>query len=330
MSTKTEPLKPLRTWSHLASRRRRPSEYEIVSTNLMYDAKNAESPFELGPNIPLSKWFKKYRHDSPLTGRDWEEFRDPDELTYRAYNILQDGQETYIEGLFDQHNELQYDAGLGPAWVDVLPRLYTPARYAFHTVQMAAHYLVQIVPSSTIRNCATYQAADALRCVSHIAYRTAELQKTYPDSGFGTAERAAWENDDAWQGFRALMEKVLVVYDWGESFVALNLVAKPAIDEVLLRQLAATGRRQGDSLLGLIADSEYRDVRRSRTWSTALVRFAMERPENVAVMRGWIEKWLPVAEQAIDIYCRALPDSPEATATATQAVHDFLRSLDLN
>ena len=123
-------------------------------------------------------------------------------------------QETYIEGLFDQHNELQYDAGLDAAWIDVLPRLYTPARYAFHTVQMASHYLVQIVPSSTIRNCATYQAADALRCVSHLAYRAAELKQTYPNSGFGTAERTAWENDPAWQGFRELMEKVLVTYDW--------------------------------------------------------------------------------------------------------------------
>ena len=328
MSTESEPLKPLRTWSHLVGRRRRPSEYEIVSTNLMYDAKNAESPFELGPNIPLSKWFKKYRHGSPLTGRDWEAFRDPDELTYRAYNILQDGQETYIEGLFDQHNELQHDAGLNAAWVTVLPRLYTPARYAFHTVQMASHYLVQIVPSSTIRNCVTYQAADALRCVSHLAYRTAELKQTWPDRGFGTAERATWENDPAWQGFRELMEKVLIAYDWGESFVALNLVAKPAMDEVLLRQLTATGRRRGDSLLGLIADSEYRDVRRSRAWSTALVRFAIERPENLAVIRGWVEKWLPLAEQAIDGYCRALPDSPQAATTATQAVHGFLRSLD--
>ena len=176
MSAKSEPLKPLRTWSHLAGRRRRPSEYEIVSTNLMYDAKNAESPFELGPNIPLSRWFKKYRHASPLTGRDWEEFRDPDELTYRAYNILQDGQETYIEGLFDQHNELQYDADLDAAWVAVLPRWYTPARYAFHTVQMASHYLVQIVPSSTIRNCATYQGRGrpALRIPSCVSDRRAE------------------------------------------------------------------------------------------------------------------------------------------------------------
>ena len=29
-----ETLKPLRTWSHLAGRRRKPSEYEIVSVGL--------------------------------------------------------------------------------------------------------------------------------------------------------------------------------------------------------------------------------------------------------------------------------------------------------
>lgn len=329
MSKESEPLKPLRTWSHLADRRRRPSEYEIVSTNLMYNAKNAESPFELGPNIPLSQWFKRYRHASPLRGCDWEAFRDPDEMTYRAYNVLQDQQETYVEGLLDQHNERHYDADLDPAWVDVLARLYSPARYVFHTVQMASHYLVQIVPSSTIRNCALYQAADAMRCVSHLAYRTAELKQTYPEAGFGSAERQRWENDEAWQGFRQLMEHVLVAYDWGESFVALNLVAKPALDEAVVRQLAETARAHADSLLGLIADSEYRDVQRSRTWTAALVRFAAHQPDNIAVMRGWIEKWLGPAEQAIEAYCRALPDSPRAADTAKGAVHTFVSGLEI-
>ena len=324
-----EPLKPLRTWSHLADRRRRPSEYEIVSTNLMYNATQAESPFELGPNIPLSAWFKRYRHASPFRGCDWEAFRDPDEMTYRAYNAVQDQQETYVEGLLDQHNERHYDAGLDPAWVDVLARLYSPARYVFHTVQMASHYLVQIVPSSTIRNCALYQAADAMRCVSHIAYRTAELRQTYPDKGFGSAERQRWENDAAWQGFRRLMERVLVAYDWGESFVALNLVAKPALDEAVVRQLAETARARDDSLLGLIADSEYRDVRRSRTWSTALVRFAAQQSDNITVTRGWVEKWLGPAHQAIEAYCRALPDSPQAADTAKGALHTFVSGLEI-
>jgi len=192
-----EPLKPLKTWSYLAENRRRPSEYEIVSTNLIYNVDDADSPFELGPDIPLSKWFRQYRHGSPLTGCNFEDFRDPDEMIYRTYTTLQDGQETYIEGLLDEYNELGHDAGLDGDWLSILQRLYTPGRYLVHTVQMTSHYLVQIVPSSTIRNCALYQAADQMRWLSHIAYRTAELRRHYPDYGFGSEERQIWEQGAA-------------------------------------------------------------------------------------------------------------------------------------
>lgn len=326
MSSK-ETAKPLKTWSHLAEARRRPSEYEIVSTNLVYNLDPA-SPFELGPNIPMSKWFKKYRHDSPLTGCDWEAFRDPDEMTYRSYNVLQDGQETYIERLLDEHDELAHDQGLSPEWLDTLSAVYTPARYLVHTVQMASHYLVQIVPSSTVRSCVLYQATDQMRWLSQIAYRTAELNKHYPEKGFATAERGIWEDNPIWQGFRELMENVLITYDWGEAFIALNLVAKPAIDETLLRQLAATARRYDDGLLGLLCDSVYRDVQRSRTWTAALVRMAAEREENVTVINDWLEKWLKTADKAIDAYCQGLPESPDASEEARAALRDFLRSLN--
>lgn len=329
MSQPVEPLKPLKTWSHLAGNRRRPSEYEIVSTNLMYNARDAESPFELGPNLPLSKWFKRYRHGSPLTGLDWEAFRDPDELTYRGYNILQDGQETYVEGVLDEYDELGHDGRLSPAWVAALARLYTPGRYLLHTLQMASHYLVQIVPSSTIRNCAIYQAGDEFRAVSHLAYRTAALAKAHPGRGFGDGERALWENDPAWQGFRELMEKLLVAYDWGEAIVALNVVAKPAIDEAFLRQLAATARRQGDDLLGLIADSQYRDALRSRHWTRAFVRFALGRADNAAPIRAWIDTWVPLAERAVAAWCADLPDSLGAAAQANEAAARFRESLQL-
>ena len=324
-----EALKPLKTWSHLAGNRRRPSEYEVVSTNLIYNVNDADSPFELGPNIPMSQWFKEFRHGSPLTGCDFEDFRDPDEMIYRSYNTLQDAQETYVEGLLDEYNDLGHDTGLDPAWLEKLQRLYTPGRYLVHTVQMTSHYLVQIVPSSTIRNCVLYQAADQMRWLSHIAYRTAELQMHHPQHGFGENERQTWEQDAAWQGFRELMEKVLITYDWGESFVALNLLAKPAVDEVLLRQLPGAGRRQGDTLLGLLSDSVYRDVQRSRTWSAALVRFAGEQTGNIEVIRAWLEKWMPLTDAAIEVYCAALPDSPDAADTAKSDVRSFLSSLDL-
>ena len=78
--TQPEVLKPLKTWSYLAGRRRKPSEYEIVSTNLHFSTDNPDAPLELDPNFEMAQWFKKYRNASPLSHPDWNAFRDPDEI----------------------------------------------------------------------------------------------------------------------------------------------------------------------------------------------------------------------------------------------------------
>ncbi|MDE0389337.1 MAG: toluene hydroxylase, partial [Rhodospirillales bacterium] len=236
MSDQSDLSKPLKTWSHLAGKRRRPSEYEIVSTNLLWSTDD-EMPWALSPDIDMNKWYLRYRNNSPLKHADWDAFRDPDEVVYRSYNVMQDGHETYVDGLLRDHAKNDHDAGLSADWVAALARLYTPSRYPLHCLQMGSAYLVQMVPASTIENCAMFQAADQLRWVSRVAYRTKELANTHADAGFVGGERKAWEEYPCWQGFRELLERVLVAYDWAEHFTALNVVAKPAFDEACIRQL---------------------------------------------------------------------------------------------
>lgn len=322
-------LKPLKTWSHLAPRRRKPSEYEIVSANLHYNNRDANAPYELDPELAMNRWYKKNTFGSALQHGDWNAFRDPEEVVYRSYNMMQDGQENYVSGLFDQFNTREHDKSLDPRWAGTLARLYTPARYLFHTVQMASAYIGQVAPASTITNCNYFQMADSLRWLSHTAYRTKELSLAFPDKGFSTDERHYWETDSAWQGFRELMEKVLVTWDWAEAFVALNLVAKPAIDEAVLRKLGESARHNGDMLLGLLNDAQLVDSARHRRWTAALVKMALEKPGNLEVIKGWISKWEPLADQAIEGYCRALADVPGAAESAKQATRDFRRSLEL-
>jgi toluene monooxygenase system protein E len=324
-----EALKPLKTWSHLAGNRRRPSEYEIVSTNLHYHTNNPDNPWELDPDIPMAKWYRKYRNESPLKCEDWDAFRDPDQIIYRTYNLLQDGQETYVTGLFDQFSDRGHDEMLDADWVAALLRFYTPTRYLFHTLQLGSAYLHQMAPASTITNCATYQTADSLRWLTHTAYRTRELANTYPDAGFGETERQTWENDAAWQGFRELMEKALTTWDWAEAFVAINIIAKPAIEEATLIQLGNTARSQGDTLLGLLTQAQMRDAERHRRWTSDLVKMALETDGNKAVLDGWVAKWAPLADAAIDAYCGALPDSPDAAEEAKAAMHANLASMGL-
>lgn len=327
--SETETLKPLKTWSHLAGRRRKPSEYEIVSVGLHYSDRDPQAPFELDPNMFMARWYKEHRNNAPLTHSDWNTFRDPDELVYRTYNMLQDGQETYVFGLFDQFNEREHDKALELTWAGSLARLYTPSRYLFHTLQMASAYLMQMAPASTITNCAAFQGADSFRWLSHSAYRAKELSLTFPDKGFARDERRYWESDAAWQGYRELMEKVLVAWDWDESFVALNLVAKPAAEEAVLRKMGEAGRHNGDTLLGMLTDAQLLDAQRHRRWASALVKMALEVPGNADVIKRCIAKWMPLADKAIEVYCSALSEVPDAPADAKAAVRNFHASLGL-
>jgi toluene monooxygenase system protein E len=331
MSENTEVLKPLKTWSHLSANRRRPSEYEIVSVNLHGSRSmlNERPPFELSDDLPMNEWYRRYRNETALNHQDWNAFRDPDEMTYRAYNILQDGQETYIEGLFDEFDERENDLLLPQDWLKVLARCYTPARYPFHALQMASAYVGQVAPASTITNTSYFQAADHLRLLSHTAYRTKELANRFPNLGFGSGERAIWEKDPCWQGFRELLERALATFDWSEAFVAICLVAKPMADECLLRQLGIAARRNDDTLLGMLTDAQLRDSDRARRWASALAKFLGSQAGNQDLMAGYWRKWMPLAEAAARAYCQALaggedPGEGERMAEAAiGAVADF-------
>lgn len=109
-------LSPLKTWSHLAEQRRRPSEYEIVSTNLHWHTRGDQA-FDIDDKGFMNEWYREYRNESPITHENWDSFRDPDEMIYRGYNILQDGQENYVLGLLDQFSDEEHDKGLDPEWI---------------------------------------------------------------------------------------------------------------------------------------------------------------------------------------------------------------------
>ena len=172
-----------------------------------------------------------------------------------------------------------------------------------------------------------FQAADQYRWVCRIAYRTSELAKAHPDLGFGEKERQIWEDDPAWDGFRELMERILVTYDWGEHFAALQLVAKPCVDEAAIRQLGRAAKNQGDTLLGMLSDAQLIDSERSRRWTKALVEFVDQKDCNRALLKEWIEKWAPLGDRAIDAYCAALPGIEDAADQAKAAVRRFRADL---
>ena len=320
-----------KTWSLLGDLRRKPSEYEVVTAKLHYHFRRQPAPFELDPNTPINTWYLRYREGSPLEANTWEDFRDPHQLTYQTYVQRQAERETYLQNVVDEFERGNHDARLQTDWVRVLDRLYLPARFPMHALQMGGLYIGQMAPSSPITNVAYFQAADELRRIQWVAYRAKSLSLEHdPELASSTYTRRCWEEDAAWQPLREAVEKMLIAYDWGEAFVAVNLIVKPVFDEIFNVHLAELARTHEDALLALMLDDFELDSQRSRDWTVALVRYATaQRPANTELLKQWVDQWKPLAywgmEALLEPFGQApRPLEPGVLSAKVRTAHDAL------
>lgn len=297
----TTQRKPPKTWSLLGDVRRRPSAYEATAAKFNYHFRREPAPFEMDPQAPFNLFYLENREGSAFNVDDWEGFRDPAKLTYADYVMLQHDRETYVDLLTDHHEAAESVASLDPAWVATLRDLFVPLRFPLHVLQMTGLYVGQMAPSAFIINCANFQAADELRRIQRIAYHTRALAEAHGDELAETATaRDPWEHAAAWQPLREVLERLLAVRDWGEAFVALDVAVKPALDAVVNQQLSELASRNGDEYLSLLMAEFQLDAQRSRDWSMALLRYAVDsNPDTADAVAGWLGTWQPRAVAAV-------------------------------
>ena len=243
----------------------------------------------------MVSWYYRHREGSRLQADDWEAFADPRRTTYRGYNELQDRKEDVIDGLLREIDDTGYDDVLSEDWVAFLDRWYAPLRFPAHGLQMLAAYVAQLAPASRITNCAAFQSADEMRRLQRIAYRTVQLSAHRPEVE-PSSHRQTWEDAAEFQPLRELIERALVTYDWGESFVVTNAVIKPHVDRLVNEEIAGTlAAANGDPILQSIHFSLDEDARWHREWSAALVRVAItDTPANADIIAEWIDELAPV------------------------------------
>ena len=318
-----------KTYTRLATGRRIPTEYELMSTDLHY---NYPRRFELPAGNPVVDWYYRNREGSALQARDWDQFADPRSTTYRIYTQLQDGREDVVDGLLREIDDTGYDAQLDDEWVRFLDRWYSPLRFPVHGLQMLAAYVAQMAPSSRITNCASFQTGDEMRRVQRIAYRTVQLAGPPFDDEAVARQRAAWEEAAAFQPLRELIERALVAYDWGESFIVTNAVIKPRIDRLVNQDIAGTlATANGDPILTSIHFSLDEDARWHREWTAALIRHIVDdNTANAEVVSGWIEKWSPLASEALEAFAGVTAEAPvpfDPSAVAARITDEVSREL---
>jgi toluene monooxygenase system protein E len=327
-----------KTYWHLLQQMRMPTEYEIVTSKLLCYTGEGFTGKRFEIDIPLKDWYRQFQQDSPLTCSSWERFRDPRETTYTKYTEIQRDKEIFVDGILQEIELTGYDGQLSPRWLHVLSRVVAPLRYPGHGLQMIASYFGQMAPSGRIVITATLQAGDEMRRVQRIAYRVRQLQLRYPD--FAADSKTRWETDTLWQPLRMAIEKLLICYDWAESFVALNLVLKPMVDELFMGRFSELALREGDYLLGQIFYSLNEDCRWHREWTQALTRMLIEDdPRNSRTIQGWIEKWHPVVARAVQAFAPVfdgklegaeMPPLKDVTQKLDEYYREYLSSMGLH
>jgi toluene monooxygenase system protein E len=320
----------LKTWSAFGNLGRRPTEYEILTHNLNHT--NGVIPLEMGPDVHGNVWLREHRDSIKLTLPDWDAFRDPDAVTYGSYMAGQDDQETYIEGLLEQFDRDGYDALLPSGTLDLLGRALTPSRYLAHGLQMLSAYIQQLAISSYISNCAVFQTADELRRVQLTAYRTTQLQLSYPDRGYGTGERAIWESSPEWQPIRRAVELALIEYDWDRALVVTNLVVKPVTDLLLLHRLGKQFSTIGAHLDALILENLWRDSERSQRWTKALIELLTQSDTgNLTVLQGYLDEFAPLGQAIVEAgsHLLMIPDGGQgASEVAAEVSSGWVEQLE--
>lgn len=286
------PERPRRSYWHLEGTKTVPDEYTLGTTELLYYPRRG---FEV--NATATRWYEKHQRHSALVCTDWDAFADPERTTYATYTTRARAREARVEAVLRAAESLDYDRRLDASWVAVLGPLLGAIRFPLHGLQMVSAYAGSMAPGGRLAVALLFQTADELRRVEGITQRMVQLGKARPEHvGDG---RESWQSGTEWQGLRALVEKLLVTYDFGEALVALNVCVKPALDELLLR-LPEEAMMRGDPLLGALLLAWSDDCAWQRGYTRAFLHGAQaQRAENSTMIRGTVDRWLDATERAM-------------------------------
>jgi toluene monooxygenase system protein E len=298
-------MKGQKTYWHLMSLGRKPTEYDIVTSRLLY---HPQRGFEV--NVPVADWYARYQKGSILACSDWEQFADPRRTTYTSYTTLQSQKEIFAGRLLRSIEQNGHDGRLDPSWVRRLAGYLGPMLHPLHGLQMQAAYIGHLAPAGRITITAMFQAADEIRRIERIAYRLRQLQQAVPDVDLGQG-RHDWENAAHWQPLRETVERLLVTWDWGAALIALDFVLKPALDSFLMLDFGRQAQAHGDDPLQRLFLSLDEDCQWHREWSRTLLATALrDMPGQRDALEAVVEQWLPPVMKAVAALAEYLEMAP--------------------
>jgi toluene monooxygenase system protein E len=287
------------SWTHLRTEKR-VGEYEELTLQMghWWIENDTQWPQELRDGYHLSsETGVDMVEPTRLIIKDPLAYRDRNKLTYRSYILRQDNEEKKLDAIIDGAKARSgFARASSPSAV---LKKYIPAlRHFFWGSGMMQIYGSAYTPSSTVMNTLLFQVFDSMRHAQRMVELSWELneQSLHP-----VDSRDIWLNWRPVQGMRKFIEIGMATFDWAETFVALNFVFDPIFhsvhDIIMIDIPEATGDWPVAQFWLRLAEDIKGHIATGNDLVGAMIKDSVS---NRAVIQDWVDKWYPLAVDAID------------------------------
>lgn len=316
--TGSELIKPIRnTYKYMSGLKvKRPTTYDEATYNLEPKENFHYRPI-WNPDIKI--------FDESLTKvkcEDWEQFRDPAKFYYATYCYNRAEYQSRIKGQFEASDRYGWFENMDPAFVDTIREFLPALRHLVFGQSVAFMYVGRAAVGTAIEQCATYQCYDELgtaQLLTRICTQVEEQCPTILQDG-----KQKWMEDEKFQKLRALIERLMVTWDWAEALVATNLVLDIILYPLFFEEMTAVATENKAFAYTAFSQFFMEMLEYERNWAAALVKMLLaDRPENKETIQSYVNKWLPEVIEAIEPTL-TLFDLPKKGANGAEALQRVL------
>jgi len=253
---------------------------------------------------------------------DWEQFRDPARLYYATYCYNRADFQTRIKGEFEAADRYGLFKNMDPAMVDTLREFLPVLRHIIFGEAVAFMYIGRAAVGTAIEQCATYQCFDQLGSAQLLTRICLELEDRCPTILQDGKQK--WIEDEKYQKLRALLENLMVTWDWAEAMIAINLILDSILYPLFFEKMTAVTVKNGDHAYLSFSKFFMEMFEYERNYTSALVKMLLaDQPENKDIIVSYINKWFPLILEAIKPIL-AVFDLPKNGGNGEEALQDVL------
>lgn len=312
-----EEINPRRqTFSHIARRfgtDKTASRYEEATYDVQPMANFHYRP-TWGPEFELYD-----ARRTKIVMQDWYVFRDPRQFYYATYNISRAAMQQSFDdavGFVEKRNLI---GNVDPAWREKVAAYLIPLRHVEWGANMNCQLIADWGFGTQITSASAFCGTDRLG-LAQVISRIGLILGDGSDEQL-VAGKDRWMGAAEWQPLRRLVEDILVIRDWFETYVAqlivLDAMIYPLVTEIFDQAGAPHNNSAVSMMTGFMSDW-YADNSR---WTDAVVKAAAaESDANRLVLAGWIRHWEDRAAEALrPISSMVLADAGDAAIANVRA-----------